>query len=412
MNSIGKQQINPLARDGRKSQLPGLYVHWPWCVSKCPYCDFNSHVRQVFGEDEFVRAICLELDHVIELAGYSEKPQLGSIFFGGGTPSLMKPETVAAILEHISARFSLSKNIEITLEANPSSVEADRFAALGEVGVNRVSLGVQALDEDALTVLGRAHGVDEALGAITLAQNSFDRMSFDLIYGRHGQQLAEWREELARGIDLCDGHLSLYQLTIEEGTQYKNLFDRGELNLPSNDRAARFFHETREICDKAGLPAYEISNYARPGQQSAHNLVYWRYGTYMGVGPGAHGRILQNKARCASAAIRSPKRWMAQVMERGHGLETVDELSKEQQADEMLLMGMRLVEGVDLGQLYEMTGCEVQGDKLEQMIDAGLCQRSSAGSHLMATDRGFGVLNQIVEQLSMALVPVSDKPSQ
>ena len=267
---------------------------------------------------------------------------------------------------------------------------------------------MQALDDRALEVLGRAHGVREALGAIKLAQSSFPRMSFDLIYGRHGQALADWREELKRGIDLSNGHLSLYQLTIEAGTQYKNLFDRGELNLPSNERAARFFHQTREICEKAGLSAYEISNFARRNEQSAHNLVYWRYGTYLGVGPGAHGRFERDGKRVASAAIRSPKRWMAQVNERGHGFETIDRLKQSQQADEMVLMGMRLMEGVDLARLFKLTGYKVEEQKLEQLEAAGLCSRSLDRQYLRATDTGIGVLNQIVEQLSMALVAGSD----
>lgn len=406
MNNNGKRGLKIEHSNYKKVQMPGLYVHWPYCVSKCPYCDFNSHVRQVFDEDQFTRAICLEIDHLIELADNTGTPQLGSIFFGGGTPSLMKPATVEAILAHVHARFSLASDVEITLEANPSSVEAGRFADLSSVGINRVSLGVQALDDEALKVLGRAHGVSEALDAIELAQRHFKRMSFDLIYGRHGQKLADWSEELRRAIDLSNGHLSLYQLTIEEGTQYKNLFDRGELNLPSNDRAARFFHETREICDKAGLPAYEISNYASAGQQSAHNLVYWRYGSYMGVGPGAHGRIVGDGKRMATAAIRSPKRWMAQVTECGRGFETIEVLSRGQQADEMLLMGMRLMEGVDLGRLRELTGHRIDPQKLEQFVNAGLCRCSSDGGRLMATDQGIGVLNQIVEQLSMALQKV------
>lgn len=412
MNSNGKQVMNHMDVDEIKTLLPGLYVHWPYCVSKCPYCDFNSHVRQVFNEDDYVKAICQELDHIIALSDFSDlqlsgvdagKPKLGSIFFGGGTPSLMLPSTVGAILAHIRSRFSLAADTEITLEANPSSVEADRFSGLKDVGINRLSLGVQALEDEALCVLGRAHSVDEALGAVRLAQKSFGRMSFDLIYGRHGQSLADWREELKRGLDLSRGHLSLYQLTIEEGTQYKNLFERGELNLPSNDRAARFFHETRSICEKAGMSAYEISNYASAGEQSRHNLVYWRYGTYMGVGPGAHGRIVQKNKRLATSTIRSPKRWMAQIKERGHGLESLETLSQSEQADEMLLMGMRLVEGVDLACLQTLTRYRVNAEKLQQLIAAGLCHLSKDGDCLAATDQGIGVLNQIVEQLSTAL---------
>lgn len=405
MNNIGKQAINQAHESVCNDLLPGLYVHWPYCVSKCPYCDFNSHVRQVFDERQYVEAICSELEHLIALQGDTgtNKPLLGSIFFGGGTPSLMQPQTVGALLDFVRSRFYLAPDVEITLEANPSSVEAARFKALGEVGINRVSLGVQALHDEALQVLGRAHGVDEALAAVSLAQQSFARSSFDLIYGRHGQKLAQWREELKRGIDLSNGHLSLYQLTIEEGTQYKNLYDRGELNLPSDDRSVRFFEETRKICQAAGLEAYEISNYAAFGEQSRHNLVYWRYGTYMGVGPGAHGRIKQGGDRLATAVIRSPKRWMAQVGDLGHGFESMDKLSRDEMADEMLLMGLRLTQGIDLAHLRSLCGRMINSQKIDDLVSAGLCELSSKGEFLRASDRGICVLNQIVAQLSDAL---------
>ncbi len=407
MDCKSKQIVKDTPKKGREALLQGLYIHWPWCVSKCPYCDFNSHIRRVFDEGQYVEAICHEIDHVLELTGglQTERPLLGSIFFGGGTPSLMRPQTVAALLDHVRQRFTLADHIEITLEANPSSVEADRFADLAGAGVNRLSLGVQALDDEALKVLGRAHGVQEALAAIDLARQHFPRMSFDLIYGRDRQDLAGWREELKRAIDLCNGHLSLYQLTIEPGTQYKNMFERGQLSLPTNERAARFFHETREICEQAGLPAYEISNYAAPGQQSAHNLVYWRYGSYIGVGPGAHGRLIVGGKQMASAVIRSPKRWMAQAGELGHGYELIEPLNKSQMADEMILMGMRLVEGLDLARLHRLTGREISAQKLNELIEAGLCQRGAGGQTLGATEQGFGVLNLIVEQLSLALQP-------
>jgi len=408
MDCKSKQIVNDTPKKSREALLQGLYIHWPWCVSKCPYCDFNSHIRRVFDEDQYVEAICHELDHVLGLTGglQNERSLLGSIFFGGGTPSLMRPQTVAALLDHVKQRFTLADDIEITLEANPSSVEADRFADLAGAGVNRLSLGVQALEDEALKVLGRAHGVQEALKAIKLARQHFPRMSFDLIYGRDRQELATWREELKRALDLCNGHLSLYQLTIEPGTQYKNLFERGRLSLPTNERAARFFHETREICEQAGLPAYEISNYAAPGQQSAHNLVYWRYGSYIGVGPGAHGRIIVDGKQMASAVIRSPKRWMAQAKELGHGYELIEPLDESQMADEMILMGMRLVEGLDLGRLRQLTGQEISAQKINELIEAGLCE-SRAGRHtLQATEQGFGVLNLIVEQLSLALQAV------
>ncbi|MCP4936946.1 MAG: coproporphyrinogen III oxidase [bacterium] len=408
MNKNGKQVINQVYNDASNDLLPGLYMHWPYCVSKCPYCDFNSHVRQVFDERQYVEAICSELEYLATLQGDRDcsKPLLGSIFFGGGTPSLMQPETVGALLDYVRSRFSLVPDVEITLEANPSSVEAARFQALGGAGINRVSLGVQALHDKDLQVLGRAHGVNEALAAVALAQQSFARSSFDLIYGRHGQQLAQWRDELKRGIDLSNGHLSLYQLTIEEGTQYKNLFDRGELNLPSNDRSVRFFEETRNICEAAGLDAYEISNYAAAGEQSRHNLVYWRYGTYMGVGPGAHGRIERGGHKVATAAIRSPKRWMAQVKELGHGIETMDKLLQSEMADEMLLMGLRLTKGVDLAHLQALCGRSIKPQKINELVSAGLCEMSEKEDFFRVSDRGICVLNQIVAQLSGALDPV------
>ena len=383
MNSKGKQVIKDQQPEVQKSLPMGLYVHWPYCVSKCPYCDFNSHVTRVFSEEQYVEAICAELDY---LASQNEGRDLGSLFFGGGTPSLMSPETVGAVLDHARSIFAFASDIEITLEANPSSVEASRFAALASMGINRVSLGVQAFDDEALVRLGRAHSSGEALEAISLAQNSFSRMSFDLIYGRHEQKLADWREELHRAIDLSNGHLSLYQLTIEEGTRYKNLYDRGKLDLPEDERAARFFYETREICDRAGLPAYEISNFAHPGNQSRHNLVYWRYGSYIGVGPGAHGRIVKRGQRMAVSNIRSPARWYAQVMEKGHGMEQFEALDKNQQADEILLMGMRLLEGVDLHRLAALTGCRVNPSQISKLISEGFCELVEEGRYLRATD--------------------------
>ena len=408
MNGGGKQLVNIEEEYNNKDSLPALYVHWPWCISKCPYCDFNSHVRRVFDEADYVRAICREIDYLIETSdelveGSNDRPRLGSIFFGGGTPSLMRADTVERILAHAACRFDFADDIEITLEANPSSVEARGFADLAKAGVNRLSLGVQALDDEALKVLGRAHGVEEALQAIRLADRYFGRMSFDVIYARHGQKLRDWQQELHRVIDLARGHLSLYQLTIEEGTKYKNLYDRGELDLPDNDRAARFFHTTREICGQAGLPAYEVSNHAVPGQESRHNLVYWRYGICYGVGPGAHGRLLKAGRRMATMAIRSPKRWIDQVNRCGHGFESMEVLEPQQQADEILLMGMRLSEGVDLQRLYDLTGCCLDSGAVDALIEAELVLLSPDKRFLRATDAGFSVLNGVIENLSLAL---------
>jgi oxygen-independent coproporphyrinogen-3 oxidase len=312
---------------------------------------------------------------------------------------------VASILDHVRSHFGLADEAEITLEANPSSVEAGKFEALRAAGINRLSLGVQALDDRDLRMLGRAHTASEALAAIKLTEAVFPRMSFDMIYGRHGQDLSEWRDELKRVLDLSAGHLSLYQLTIEAGTKYNTLFERGELNLPDNERAARFFHATRTLCDKAGLPSYEISNYAAKGQKSRHNLAYWRYSSYLGVGPGAHGRVVRAGERYASAMLRSPKRWLKQVRTRGHGLDSLDKLTGAEQADEMLLMGMRLVEGVDLALMENVTGHVIKADKLSGLVADGLCERSQDGRFIRASDRGFGVLNRIVERLSLALEP-------
>ncbi len=431
MNKNGKEQLKHGSMEpANDPPLPGLYVHWPFCVSKCPYCDFNSHVKRVFDERSYIEAICSEIDYLLALQkeagqgksapGEAEKlpsaarsgrvfletgPQIGSIYFGGGTPSLMQPATLRAILDHIGRRFVLADNVEITLEANPCLAEAGRFGDFADAGVNRLSLGVQALDDEALKILGRAHGKNEAIKAIAMARNSFQRMSFDLIYGRHGQSLAQWRKELAAAIDLCCGHLSLYQLTIEPGTQYQTMFDQGRLDLPAGERAARFFYETRRICERAGLAAYEISNHAAPGQQSRHNLLYWRYGLYWGVGPGAHGRIQVDGRRYATSTLRSPRHWAAQVARQGHGLAKMEPLCNRQQADEILLMGLRLRNGVDLAQLCELTGFRLDKEVVMRLCQEGYCRSFEGGRFLAASGRGTGVLNRIVEQLSLALVP-------
>jgi len=316
-----------------------LYVHWPFCVSKCPYCDFNSHVRENVDQARWRAALLTDLAYEADVG---PKRPLTSIFFGGGTPSLMPPETVAAIVEAAERHWGFAPDIEITLEANPSSVEAARFAGLATAGVNRVSLGLQALDDAALRFLGRAHDVAEGLSALDTAQANFDRVSFDLIYALPGQSQAEWEKTLTRALGFGTGHLSLYQLTIEPGTRFAAMAARGELVPADPDHGADLFEATRAITMAAGLPAYEISNHARPGEESRHNLTYWRYGDYLGVGPGAHGR----REGVATARARKPENWLARIDRDAQGIELEEPLTADIQQRETLVMGLRLDEGL------------------------------------------------------------------
>jgi len=372
-----------------------LYVHWPFCVSKCPYCDFNSHVRESVDQDLWRTALLADLAHEAALL---PGRRLGSIFFGGGTPSLMPPETVAAIIDAAGRHWQFDPDIEITLEANPSSVEAARFADIGRAGVNRVSLGLQALDDAALRFLDRAHGVAEGLAALDTATAVFDRVSFDLIYARPGQRLADWEAELARALSFGTEHLSLYQLTIEPGTRFATLFEKGELAAYDPDQAADLFEATRAMTAAAGLPAYEISNHARPGAESRHNLTYWRYGDYAGVGPGAHGR------RCGVASLRrkKPENWLTSVARNGHGIEREDPLVPHERGVEALLMGLRLGEGVDLARIAGLAGGEMPLDAhaLAGMAQQGLVVRD--GERLRVTDAGMPVLEAILRELVVA----------
>ncbi|MFT3976721.1 MAG: radical SAM family heme chaperone HemW [Sphingomonas bacterium] len=324
-----------------------LYVHWPFCVSKCPYCDFNSHVRAEVDQAEWRAALLADLAHEAALL---PGRRVSSIFFGGGTPSLMPPETVAAVIAAAEAAWGLADGVEITLEANPSSVEAARFGDIAAAGVNRVSLGLQALDDEALRFLGRAHDVMEGLRALETAQLAFRRVSFDLIYARPGQSLAAWEAELARGLGFGTGHLSLYQLTIEPGTRFATEAAAGRLTIPDGDAAADLYEATQAMTAAAGLPAYEISNHARAGEESRHNLAYWRYRDYAGIGPGAHGRRLG----LATRRRRKPENWLTAVARNGHGIEAEDALSPPTQAQEALLMGLRLAEGVDLARIARL----------------------------------------------------------
>lgn len=369
-----------------------LYVHWPFCVSKCPYCDFNSHVRESVDQAAWAEALLADLAHE---AAMLPGRQLTSIFFGGGTPSLMPPATVAAILNAAERHWGFAEGIEITLEANPSSVEAARFADLAAAGVNRASLGVQALDDRALHFLGRAHGVDEALRALQTAQGQFGRVSFDLIYARPGQPLADWEAELTRAIGYGTEHLSLYQLTIEPGTRFATEAAVGRLTIPDGDAAAELFETTRSLTAAAGLPAYETSNHARLGAESRHNLTYWRYGDYAGIGPGAHGR----REGVATARRKKPENWMAAVARNGHGIELEENLAPVTRATEALVMGLRLTEGVDLGRVAALAeGLEmIDTANVDRLSAQGLTRRE--GDRLIVTEAGALLLDAILREV-------------
>lgn len=361
----------------------GLYVHWPFCRSKCPYCDFNSHVSDGIDQARWRRALLAELDWRIDRA---DKRPLTSIFFGGGTPSLMDPETVAQVIERAGTRLGFADAPEITLEANPTSVEADRFASYRAAGVNRVSLGVQALNRADLGFLGRQHDPDEALAAVAIAARHFPRFSFDLIYARPGQSLADWRAELTRALDHAGGHLSVYQLTIEPGTQFQTRFQRGEIAIPDEDLAGDLYEVTQEILEAAGLPAYEISNHARPGEESRHNLTYWRMEPYLGIGPGAHGRIRWNGVWHATRQARAPETWLQSVESAGHG--TVEEtvLAADERRQEILMMGLRLAEGIPYSRLDRLPPADRRAALVEEgyLVDDGqvLCATAAGRQRL------------------------------
>lgn len=364
-----------------------LYVHWPFCVSKCPYCDFNSHVREVVDQDAWRKALLADLAHEAALL---PGRRLGSIFFGGGTPSLMPPETVAAVIDAAVAAWSPQGDLEVTLEANPSSVEAARFADLAAAGVNRVSLGLQALDDEALAFLGRAHGVAEGLGALATAQRHFGRVSFDLIYARPGQSVADWEAELRQALSFETEHLSLYQLTIEPGTRFATLAAKGDLVVPDADAAADLWDVTQALTGAAGLPLYEVSNHARPGAESRHNLSYWRYTDYAGVGPGAHGR----RTGHATTRHKKPENWLNAVTRNGHGIQEEVALSPGERATEALVMGLRLAEGVDLARIG---AGYVDPAAVERLAAHGLIVRD--GERLRVTGAGMPVLEGILREV-------------
>ncbi len=382
----------------RSNGLFGVYVHWPFCAAKCPYCDFNSHVRhQELDEERFVQAYLAELSH---FAGLVPDRVVQSVFFGGGTPSLMNPRSVEKILDAIAAHWTMAPDAEITLEANPTSVEAGRFRAYRSAGVNRVSLGVQSLRAEPLARLGRKHTVSEAKLAVGIAQSVFDRSSFDLIYARPHQSLAEWRDELNEALGMAVGHLSLYQLTIEQGTRYFDLRAAGKLPMPDAYLSADMYLLTQELTAAAGMGAYEISNHARPGEESRHNLLYWRYGEYAGVGAGAHGRLVIDGVRHATACERQPEKWAEKALSTGSGLVTNDRLTWEEEGDEYLLMGLRLREGIDPERYRQLSGRALDPGQIADLEKIGFVQ-ILPNSNLRVTDKGWPVLDAVVADLAM-----------
>jgi putative oxygen-independent coproporphyrinogen III oxidase len=375
----------------------GVYIHWPFCLSKCPYCDFNSHVRHVaIDQARYVAAFAAE---IATTAARAPGRTVSPIFFGGGTPSLMQPESVGAILEAVGRHWTVAPDVEITLEANPTSVEASRFRGYRAAGVNRVSLGVQALDDASLKALGRRHTAQEALDAVKVARSIFERYSFDLIYARPDQTPQAWASELKHAIGEAAEHLSLYQLTIEQETPFAALHAAGKLTIPDDDAARDLYDATLDVCASAGLPAYEISNHARPGAECRHNLVYWRYGEYAGIGPGAHGRLVIDGTRRATATDKRPEAWLAQVEAEGHGLVTDDALTREEQADEFLLMGLRLAEGIDPQRYARLAGKPLDLDRITALTGHGFVETTS-DQRLRVTRSGFPVLDAVVADLA------------
>jgi putative oxygen-independent coproporphyrinogen III oxidase len=383
--------------NGADGEKFGVYVHWPFCLSKCPYCDFNSHVRHA-GVDEarFARAFAAE---IAATAARMPGRTVSSIFFGGGTPSLMQPSTIAAVLDSIAQHWSIAADAEVTLEANPTSVEATRFRGYRSAGVNRVSLGVQALDDRALAELGRLHSAREALDAVGVARSIFGRYSFDLIYARPGQTPQQWGSELHRAFAEAGEHLSLYQLTIEPDTPFAALHAAGKLKTPDEDTARALYDTTQEVCAAHGLPAYEISNHARPGGECRHNLIYWRAHEYAGIGPGAHGRLDIDGERHATATEKRPETWLMRVEARGHGLVSDEVLTREERCDEFLLMGLRLAEGIDLARYTELAGRALDPARIAALHEHGLIETTAEG-RLRVTLPGFPVLDAVVADLA------------
>jgi oxygen-independent coproporphyrinogen-3 oxidase len=375
----------------------GIYVHWPFCAAKCPYCDFNSHVRAQIDEASWTKSIVRELAWTANLQG-AERPQVESVFFGGGTPSLIGGDAVAAVIDEIARLWPVEPDVEITLESNPASADAARFRDYRSAGVNRLSLGVQALNDADLKFLGRLHSVAEAKAALAMATSTFDRVSLDLIYARPRQTAVQWREELREALALETEHLSLYQLTIEPATPFATLARNGALTIPDDDSAASLYEITQEMTEAAGRPAYEISNHATPGAECRHNLLYWRYGDYAGVGPGAHGRLSIDGKRFATFCEKLPERWVDRVAQTGNGIAEQTEIATDEAAREHLLMNLRLSEGLDLADYVGRWGKPLDDARLAPLIDEGLLRRS--GDRLVVTPRGRLVLNAVIAALA------------
>lgn len=372
----------------------GLYIHWPFCEAKCPYCDFNSHVARQIDQNAWRDAYLKELRRIAQ-----DTPDrvLGSVFFGGGTPSLMDPDVVADVIAEIRKLWPTANDLEITLEANPGSVEAGRFNAYRQGGVNRISMGVQALNDTDLKRLGRIHTTEDAMTAFDIARTAFDRVSFDLIYARQGQSLHDWEAELRQALDMAVDHLSLYQLTIEQGTAFGDRYNAGKLrDLPDEDLSADLYAMTQDICGAAGMPSYEVSNHARDGAQSRHNLIYWRYGDYAGIGPGAHGRVTKDGTRWATEAYSNPARWLSSVP----SMETEKPrtaLTRQDQAQEFLLMGLRLKEGISLSRYAAINSQPLPASAIEELTDLGMLKQSE--DRIIVSNQGFMVLNAVISRL-------------
>ncbi len=382
-----------LAEDWQEGGF-GLYIHWPFCEAKCPYCDFNSHVSRSINQAAWAAAYLSELRRAA-----SETPGrvLNAVFFGGGTPSLMDPDTVAAIIAEIRRLWPVANDPEITLEANPGSVEAGRFRAYRDGGVNRISMGIQALNDDDLRRLGRIHTAQEAMAAFDIARDTFARVSFDLIYARQGQSLADWDAELRSALSMAVDHLSLYQLTIEQGTAFGDRYNAGKLRgLPDDDLSVDLYALTRDICGAEGMPAYEVSNHARDGAQSRHNLIYWRYGDYIGIGPGAHGRLTSDGARYATECFSNPTRWLAAV-DTNSAEKPRQLLTRADEASEFLLMGLRLKEGVSLSRYEKLSGRPLDPGRIEHLRDIGMVDATK--DRITVSEQGFMVLNAVLADL-------------
>jgi putative oxygen-independent coproporphyrinogen III oxidase len=375
-----------------------VYIHWPFCKAKCPYCDFNSHVRENVDQSRWQASLLAELDH---MADYVKDRTITSIFFGGGTPSLMLPETATAVIDRVSKLWPVTSDIEITLEANPTSVETNTFADFKNAGINRVSLGVQSLRTPDLKFLGRGHSVEEALKAIDSARATFDRYSFDLIYARPGQTTSEWEKELSQALAYVGGHLSLYQLTIEENTAFHHAYAKHEFALPDEQESEALYRLTESLTAARGLVAYEVSNYAKPGEESRHNLAYWQGYDYIGVGPGAHGRITLEGSRCATQTLKSPERWLENVEKQGHAVEIWNKVELTQEIEERLMMGLRLKDGIDLAAFKKQTGHDLPHylNRHKQRLYVAQGLLAERADKLQVTLSGRLVLNRLIAEL-------------